>query len=272
MGVIDAKLKVYRKYKQYIEANGIILHHVYENVDELAKVLAYRRVTSYCDYLRSFVDIFPTELINAKIGIAINELLTRQKISDICAEASIIYKTDLVGSVHSDPYICYSTFTVQQIKEALVNETLTKAGKALGSKICQDILKYIEDLVSAKLSEEFRSFSFQISNTLHHVFENVFVGAIVTFFYTLSGIFVSIFTFIITVFSPVNVNSRDWRRKVANEIYENIDKKRWSIKQFAQNQIQKFRQRTVDDLEKIVFTLHEFTKQINPMDTRKRTY
>lgn len=272
MGVVDAKLKVYRKYKQYIEANDIILHHVYEHFDELAKVRAYRRVTSYCNFLRSFVDKFPTELINGKISNSINELLTQPKIREICAEEIIVYKTDLVGSVYSVPYYCYSAFTVQQIKKSLVNQTLTKAGKALASKICRDILQYIEDLVSAKLSEEFRSFGFQMSDALHHVFVNVLVGAIFIFFTTLSEIFVSIFTFIFRIFSPVDVNSIEWRGKVADEIYENIEKKRPSIHQFARNQIQKFRQRTVDDLETILLTLDDFTKQVKPMDTRKRKY
>lgn len=272
MGVIDAKLKVYRKYQQYIEATDIILHHVYEELDELAKLSAYRRVSSYCNYLRSFVDIFPTEHINAKIGRSIDELLTPENIRDICCEVFIRHKNDDVGSVNGEPYYCYSAFTVQQIKDTLVNKTLTKAGTLLGSKICQEILQYIENVVSKKLSEQFQSFSFQIPDTWHHIFVNVFVGAIVTFFSTLSGFVVSIFTLIITIFSPVNVNSLDWRRKVADDIYENINKNRWSIHQFAQNQIQQIRQKTVDDFEKILQKLDDFKQKITPINPKKRKY
>lgn len=270
MGVIDAKLKVYRRYQHYIEASNIILHHTYDELDELAKLYAYRRVSSYCKLLRSFVDVFPTEHINEKIANSINELLTRENIRKICREVFIVYKTDPVGSVDSEPYYCYSTFTVKDIKEDLVNETLTTAGKLLGSKICHDILQYIEKLVSEKLSEQFQNYSFQMPDTMPNIFINVFVGAIVTFFKTLSGIVVTIFTFFITIISPVDVNSWDWRRKVADEIYANIDKNRMSLHRFAQDQVKKIRQKTVADLEIILLQLDDFKQQIIPIDFKKR--
>lgn len=75
MGVVDVKLKVYRKYKQYIEVNDIILYYVYEYFDELVKVCVYWRVMLYCNFLRFFVDKFFIEFINEKISNLINELL-----------------------------------------------------------------------------------------------------------------------------------------------------------------------------------------------------
>lgn len=270
MGVIDAKLKVYRRYQHYIEGSDIILHHIYDELDELAKLSAYRRVSSYSKLLRSFVDVFPTEHINEKIANSVNELLTRERIRKICREVFIVYKTDQVGSVDSVPYYCYSTFTVQEIKKDLVNETLTRAGKLLGSKICQDILQYIEELVSEKLSEQFQNYSFEMPDTMPNIFLNVFVGAIVTFFKTLSGIAVTIFTFFITIISPVDVNSWDWRTKVADEIYANIDKNRMPLHRFAQNQVQNIRQKTVADLENILLQLDDFEQKIIPIDFKKR--
>lgn len=56
ISIVKTKLAVYRKYRNAIISKNIFLHHEYEEIDEIAKLVAYKRVSSYCNFLESAVN------------------------------------------------------------------------------------------------------------------------------------------------------------------------------------------------------------------------
>lgn len=57
-GVIDVKLRVYRKYKDDIDVNGIFLLYGYENYDEIVKLIVFKKVFGFCNFVRDLIDVF----------------------------------------------------------------------------------------------------------------------------------------------------------------------------------------------------------------------
>lgn len=63
--VVDAKLAVYKNYKDKIDSNHsikLLLHHEYEDIDEVAKLSAWNRVSTYCCFIDSVIIFFEKDL------------------------------------------------------------------------------------------------------------------------------------------------------------------------------------------------------------------
>lgn len=268
VGVVDAKLKVYKKYREIIDEYDIHLQHAFEEFDEIAKSVALRRVSQCCVVI---TDMFKVQYVsNRKLQVvtdfAINTL-TKDDIIKFCYEVHIEYKNKIVGTVQSGSYNCYSTFTVRSIKDILAEETLEKAAKHLGSFICSGIYRYIDDRIQTQLSHELGILPLipiLISKEVYIEIERTLTGVLIAFFNdTLFGVFTSIITFIVRIFYPVDVNSKEWRAEVAEEIYQKILENREEIKHRVFEAVWKA------DLEVIRSKLEGFLIKISQSDRKQ---
>lgn len=278
VGMIDAKLRVYRKYKDDIDANEIFLLHAYENYDEIAKSIAYKKVSLFRKLVRDSINIFSTESLESVVSKAIEISFTEEHITRLCFEVVIKYKGDDVGSVNSGPYNCYSTDTVQAIKYILAKETLMETAKSLGSGICKEVLENIKNLIQSKLSDELRT-TIPISDEIYAEMERRirialvdFFGYIPDFIIRLVALVENIINFLVNVLNPVNVNSASWRSAVASEIYYKIIRKKQTITDQLLREIEKLCWNTKQDLEFIDRRLNKFTADVFPKDKKKRKY
>lgn len=58
-------MAVYKKYKEEIDAHQpILLHHEYEEFDEVAKLNAFKRLSSYCGFIESVRTFFEKDLVD----------------------------------------------------------------------------------------------------------------------------------------------------------------------------------------------------------------
>lgn len=99
LGVIDAKLRVYRKYKDDIDANGIFLLHGYENYDEIAKSIVFKKVSGFRNLVRDLIDVFSSESLKSIVSRAIEISFQIEHITSLCYGAVIEYGGKKVGSV-----------------------------------------------------------------------------------------------------------------------------------------------------------------------------
>lgn len=272
LGMIDAKMSVYRKYKDHIDANDIFLLHAYENYDEIAKSIAFKKLSSYSSVVGELKDTFSKESLERVINRAIAISLTRDHITRLCYEVYIQYKEEYVGSADSGQYNCYSTFTVQAIKQILAEETLMKTAQSLGSRICHGILKHVESVVQTELSNELGNIRYQISHEIYRRIEDTLIGVIINFFKDLSGWIANIVGLFVRVFYPVDVNSESWRSTVANEIYIKIQEKQRAIADNVLEQIQNICWKTTEDLKVIDTRLEQFRTKVFPEDKKQRKY
>lgn len=271
VGVIDGKLKVYKKYRDVIDKRNIFLQHIYEDFDEMAKFIAYKKVSLCCDFVKGMTRALggiTKHRLQTVIKQSINATLTAENIRNVCYREHV----HPAGSVGSEQYKCYLTPTIQEIKYHLVIQTLETITKSLGTKICHELVRQMETVVQSKLSKELRGLRFQISGEVFRRIENTFIAMMVDYSHHFGGSMGNIADFFITIFYPVDVNSVEWRTRVADEIYEKISERKQSIRKFTCSKILSVCERTVNNLTDIETTLENFRGKVVPIDQKIRKY
>uniref|UniRef100_A0A8W8NLM9 Uncharacterized protein n=1 Tax=Magallana gigas TaxID=29159 RepID=A0A8W8NLM9_MAGGI len=101
--VIEAKLAVYRNYKHLIIQRNIWLQHEYEEFDEVAKLIAYERLSSICVSIELLINVFTIGLsrINSE---PIGKQSTTEDIKTVCNKTFNIAKDEAVGLVNCNFY------------------------------------------------------------------------------------------------------------------------------------------------------------------------
>lgn len=277
MGIIDAKLRVYQKYRDYIDANNIYLQHGYEEFDEIVQSIAYKNVSYFEGFVEAMIEAFSKESLEAVIIEAIDMSLIEDNIAKLCFEVSIEYKNDFVGTVKTGSYNCYSAFTVRAIKQILVKETLKKTAKLLAAAIRPGIVHHIESVVQKTLVKNLRDVGYDMSG-IGLVFytgnrmEFPFITSFRFLLTILSGWIQNIVIFVIRIFHPVDINSKEWRGKVAEEIYQKILERRQKILALALEEILNISWQTTEDLKVIQHRLKEFKRKVLPSDQKQSKY
>lgn len=268
VGVVDAKLKVYKKYKHVIDGQDIFLQHVCEDFDEMAKLMAYRKV-SYCfDFITGITKVleaFTGQRLQDVIDRSVDVSLALQNIREICYRENV----SPAGTVESKPYFCYLTTSIGDIKRDLVKQTLEGIAQSLGNHITDEFIQQMKNVIQSELSKELGKIRFDISNAVFRRMERSIITMIIEFFDNLHGWVRSIAQFLVTIFYPVDVNSSEWREQVANEIHKKISEKKQSIKEFAFKEVKDICEKTVQDLKGITKTLTSFRSKVIPIDQKQ---
>lgn len=256
MQVVDAKLKVYKTFESYLEHTQIFLHHEYDDRDDIAKWIASQKIASLSAFLQLTLDSFSRKPLASVIDEVLDNSLTQNNIRDLCCDVFIKTRYETVGSVSDGSYACRLTFTVQRLKRILVEETLKKTATFLGTRICNGILQHIEIVVQSKLTENLSKLQFQISDEIQAHIELSLRKIILEM---IAGVFISIGVFFMTIIYPVNVNSKEWRQKVADEVFEKINENRIHLTEQILEEIICICSKTTDDLENILtqLTIHK---------------
>lgn len=60
--VVSSKLIVYKNFKHVINEKGFFLQHEYEEFDDVAKLIAYHVISSFCSSVESVINAFTADL------------------------------------------------------------------------------------------------------------------------------------------------------------------------------------------------------------------
>lgn len=262
--VLQAKKKAYQKYKQYFNFERFYFHHESEEYTEVAKLSAHRKVVSYKQFVESVRDSIPLQNIEKIVKDAVNRALSKESITKLCFD-TVIQES---GNTNSDPYYCRSSSTVNRLKEELMRKTVDSVSRCLASEICNEIQRHIQT--------ELILFQSRLSIDTDSIYTKVFfleamVTAIAFLLNPLLGALFALFSLVGTFVFAVNVNSRSWRRDVANEIYKQVDKNKEKLLTELSSNIRTRCKITADHLKMIADLLEEFTSSIhlNEQDTRE---
>lgn len=83
--VVSAKLIVYKNFKHVINEKGVFLQHEYDGFDDVAKLIAYRVILSFCSSVESLVNAFTADLPKSMADY-FNKPLTAKQIRIICSD------------------------------------------------------------------------------------------------------------------------------------------------------------------------------------------
>lgn len=316
--VVDAKLKIYKTFKSYMSHDQIFRHHEYEDNDDIARWIACQHIVPSCASLESIIEsISETHLVSV-LDDAFNNWFTRENIRKLCYQIYIQTKDETVGAVGSQSYVCRLSLNVQRFKRTLLEETLSKTARHLGTKICSGILHHMESMVQEKLKEDltrlkfsdethegrpsdetherrprfqfsdetderrprFQFFDetderiprFQFSEQMHERIEFSIRAIIISVIATAAGFIISIGVFFITIIYPVDINSKEWRKQIADEVFDKIRASRSTLKANILEEMKNVCFNTLDDLNNILTNLKEFKSELSPMDQIKCKY
>lgn len=306
--VVDAKLKVYKTFKSYIGHGHIFIHHEYEDNDDIGRWIACVHIVQSCAYLESIIEsISKTHLVSV-LDDALNNSFTRQNIRELCYKIFIQTMDETVGAVGSQSYVCRFSRNVQYFKRLLVEETIKRTAKFLGTKICSGKLHHmetmvqdkIEDLTKLQFSEERHEHRplfqfpdeshehilrfqfpeeshehgprFQFSDDMHERILFFIQAIIISVIAMAAGFIISIGVFIFTIVFPVDINSKVWRKEVADDIFDKILATRSTLKAHILKEMEIICSNTSDNLKYILANLKEFKLEVSPMDQTQCKY
>lgn len=263
VNVVDAKFTVFMNYESYLKEQTIYIHHALESSENIIKFYAYRQVTLLGTIIESITGINSIYGIEPILQAAIDKVLSRDSIRTFCY--GILLSDDkniLVGTTESPSFSCRSVFTVRKLKEQLVQKTLRETVEPLGSEIGSRIVKHIESKVKMKSRQIVSDLKFNIPDELVDTITSTVVTDVVSYFFPTVGIINSLVTFVVTSVLSVNVNSIIWRRQVADEIHDTIEKNKDAILGKIKPKVKEMCTQTVRELTAVSKAVNCFKRRL----------
>lgn len=103
--IVDAKLAVYKKFKKLTKLKKfkkfkgkqkIFLQHIYDEIDEVAKFIAYQKLSSYCGFINSTIKALTVDL-HTIINESSEKSWTPEKVRQLCFDVFQKTKCETVG-------------------------------------------------------------------------------------------------------------------------------------------------------------------------------
>lgn len=264
--IVEAKLEVYRALRYHLYFENILLHHVFENYEEIAKLSFHKKLSFLSDTIKDLSNSIPINNLTKMITDAEEKVFTNRNIRDLCHGVIIRDNGKYVGNTNDSPYVCYSMFTVRNLKRYLVEETLKSVGESLGSAICAGILSHIESKVKSELKKDLIHLKVELTKELFATISLIVFAVISVFFSPWLGLLVAAVTFFITLVMSVDVNSNGWRNKVANEIGEKVRDNKSAILHKVFPDIEALCKKTSRDLKSVAYSLRAHQRKIQLVD------
>lgn len=264
--VLETKKQVYQKYKQFLNLEIFHLQHETEQYTEVAKLSAHQNVVFYKKYVESVRDSIPLQYIKIIVKNAVNRAFSKERITELCFDA-VLQES---GNINSDPYYCRSISTVNRLKQELMSKTVESVSKYLGSEICSEVQMHIDRYIQSKFSIDTDRI-YTVLNLSSLTILETMLTAIASDINPHLGVLVVFISAMGSFLFPVNVNSRSWRRDVANEIYKQMDKNKKEVVKELSFNIRNRCSITAGHLKMIADQLEEFRSSIhlNLKDTRE---
>lgn len=98
ISIVEAKLAVYKKYKNVIKKGNFFLQHVDDEFDEIAKFVANERLSSFCVFVESLINTFTIDLLTV-FSKPYDNSLTPEKVGQMCLQVFNRTKHETFASV-----------------------------------------------------------------------------------------------------------------------------------------------------------------------------
>lgn len=227
--MIEAKLRVYKEYDRYLNWRNIILHHAFDEIEDICLSSGRQKLECLQEAVIALKHGLCETSLRTILENSADETFSKSSINRICQEVNVYYQGNNLGNVRSSEFQCRKSSTVNEIKSDLVKKTLHEVSRSFGSRISEHISKQIESDIEEMLDKEFGNIYHPKSDILSEVIDVLVEISISTYFESLIRLMDTLVTFCVTLILSVNVNSKEWRKKVASEIHGILCKKRQSI-------------------------------------------
>ena len=202
-----------------------------ENTENFPKLSVKQKLAHLTLTLETIIKGIPVDDLETLVGRAADKVLTKESIRKICFKAEISDE-NYIGNVRNRPYRCSSVFTVRRIKKTLVKKTMEDFARVFGKEVClavEEKITSIIDGVSTKVLKLDINLSRETFARLEHIIVDVVIDIVYRIVnFILEAIEITV-TAITTFVMTVDINSEDWRRKIADEIRSKLLEKKTEI-------------------------------------------
>lgn len=275
--IIEAKLTVFKEYEKYLSQKNILLHHNLssQNCEKIAMLCGKQRLAHLANLLQMISESIPINELAKIMRNAAKETLTNETVRNICYSAIILYEGKSVGNVDESPYVCRSGFTVRRIKRLLMKKTIENLALSFGNYVCQAFQKSIKSLIET-VNHKFSDLDIHLSGEtfakLERTIEGIFINIVRRIIDLMHEVYEISVTVVSTLVWSVDVNSREWRRNIADEIYSKVSEKKIEIIYGTLPLITEMCVNTKADLTKRLNLILSVEKNISLADQKKRKY
>lgn len=270
--VVEAKLCVYKKYEN-IKSSPIIIHHAFDDEEDLLKLFSVENLRSLDTIVKSTQNSVPLNELKGIVEDAANKVMKYENILRLCNEVCLMDGTTTVGASSSFKYPCSFSLNVTRLKNQLMKETLDQVTKSFASEMCQGILRHIKSKVEETLQRELDFSKISLSDDLR---ENVFVLIVEVFkiyiYSYLRDAAITVITLPIILLWPVDVNCKEWRVKVAKEIYNTVKERKPAVIENVFKKTLIMCEEAVQDLRLVSEKINDIKERICFPDQKTRKY
>lgn len=247
-------MTVFTNYESYSKEQTIYIHHALESAENIIKFYAYQQAMSLGTIVQSIWQNIPFEFeVETILKSATDEVISRELIRQFCYGIFLRNKNITVGTTEYPSYNCRSMFTVRQLKEQLQHQTLRQTIQHLGAEVGKRIVNQI----GSKLKPSCSDLEFKISDD--QALNDDVVNDVATYFFPPIRTY-NVLTLVSTFVWSANVNSIIWRGKVADEIYDTIDRNKAELLRKIRAQFREMCLQTVRELKAVSRTIVDFRR------------
>ena len=246
-----------------------------ENNENFPKLSVKQKLTHLTLTLETIIKGIPVDDLETLVRRAADKVLTKESIRNICFEAEIFDEEIYIGNVHNRPYRCISVFTVRRIKKTLVRKTMEDFAPVLGKEVCLAVQKRITSIID-EVKKNVLKLDINLSRVTFARLEHIIVKLVIDIVYKivnfiLEAIDITV-TAITTFVMTVDINSKDWRRKIADEIRSKLLENKTEIIHNILSTVEQICVNTRKDLTTRLAIINAKRKNIILPDQEDRTY
>lgn len=257
--ISNTKKIVYQKYKPHIESGKLHLHHASEKIDEVAKLSAHQKISSFKQHVESIRRSFPLHSIENIVNKAASRALTLENIEDVCRHAYI----SGIGNIYSASYKTHSIFTLNKIAVKLKDKTKESITRYLGTELCYELRNHIRLEPGNTLRLELIQDIF--GKTTGVVLATMLI-VMISIVNPIAGVFAAAGAGLLTVLTCPDVNSTSWRDMIANEIYNEVSNQRLAIENEFSSLLRESMNVASDHLNTVAESLDDFRRRLDQID------
>lgn len=262
--VIDSKLSVYKENKNLFENNNIRIHHELDPDEVFGLYGAKYTIDTYTKQLEAFMKSIPMPEIRGMVEEAADIVFSEAEIERRCQNIEIISQGNNIGSVRDGSYPCRAPWTIRRIKKQLMSDTADVVTQDFRDEVTSRIVAHIQKTLDVEISSEMAKYN-MLKNVkfVARTAGIIAVGAAVQFVVAqflnpILGAIVSVVmvvgfagSTVMTAVLSIDVNSREWRNTVAEEICKALVPRKAEIVANVVKEMEKICKNTIKELSTI---------------------
>lgn len=266
IGVIKAKLQVYREFKDVIDTTNILLRHVLDNCSIIPNLSAHKKISSFCNAIEALERSISLCNIPDTLKKSPKLVFTQERLLCVCKDVIVKNIEKEVEFVKSSLQAHGSKESAKKIKDCLEEKIIFEIVDNLCYSIFDELFNHIQShLVSNKRGSNFDKFNESRSENIRFLVAHALapITSLVT-----SASYKAYASSHSSDESTFDVTSKLWREKITNELFLRIQKREKHIISRVGVNFQGLCEKTLEELKILRRELRKAQSGIQLVDQR----